>query len=121
MEMEIVYTAAIEREMVKAQQRTPERCDLPVPRPSRRAPKITRPVTLRASVRAMLQSRAGWWSSKDVAAVVDGDRTLVCYALVALVKVGLAERERVVEQGLDKNGQLRGLRTGQTQRYRWVR
>lgn len=101
MELETVYTAAMERERVRAQQRTPEPF-VPV-----------RPVSPREVIRALLASRVEWWTVDAVTAALRADRRQVVSCLGGLVHEGLVERERPAIKGSF-------IHKGARQRYRWI-
>ena len=86
-----VYTAAMEREFIRSQQRQPE--PLLVPRLSAPGRPRADAVELRESVLAVL-ANGGWWTNSNAARAAGQDRQKVNYVLKNLVAAGWVEAEQ---------------------------
>jgi hypothetical protein len=102
MELETIYSAALERDYIRSQQRSPQAVvgTAPTPTPS-------------AQIRAFLSQRPGWWTVAKLAQALGMDRRIVVQRVNALVFSGHVKRQYPPIRG-------RQAHAGQVQGYRWI-
>lgn len=108
MDYEVTYTAAMEREGIRAQQRPPDPPPVYVklPRVLRTVPAPKRP-SARGLIRDLLK-QGGWFSAKDIAERVELHLSSTYDAVMRMKAAGQVQAER------DTVGRRR-----EPQRYRW--